>query len=240
MAKQTAKQKYQSAVRRIIKRYTELQEQGYFLPDLSLPKQPKNYSTKRLKKYTKKYLASTGEYVSRETGEVIKGAKAYQQQRSESARRSAQTRKRNQEIQKALKEYGEQYRQYTQPTQETILSTQISNMIKYVLDYIDSMPSTIYNGSNKMIIEDLKDQLASIVTSNIDSIGYNEYNKYLSENEEAIVNLCDVLDPYQKDGINTALSHISELSLVLNMGELNYNVSTLDSELQDSFGYDEE
>lgn len=239
-AQEKAERNYNRKVAKIEKRYEKLKSKGFVLPSLQsiLPSVPKSYSTKKLEKYSSSYIASKGFYVSRETGKTVKGKKGYKKYRSEAVKFPKKKTDFESEIQEALQDFRNRNPSITQPTIDTILSEPVGDMIKYLLDYIDSMPSKIYNGANMTIIEGMKDELGNIIERNISTFGYKEYETYLSDREEQIVNLCDVTEPYQKQGIDQAKSHITELSQILdNMIDL--RISQLESDLSDSYGEDE-
>ena len=87
---------YKKQVKRLKQAVRRAEKRGYIVPENVIPKQPKRISKKsveRLKKITTKEIYSKSEKLDFETGELIPGEVARKQERSESAKKAAKTRK---------------------------------------------------------------------------------------------------------------------------------------------------
>lgn len=105
---------YRKQRKRVQQSIRRAEKRGYVVPENFLPDIPKNItksSVNRLKKLDTNKLYSKSIKVDYETGEIIPGDKARIQERKESSRRAAQTRKENLYNARPVK--------YTPPPQET-------------------------------------------------------------------------------------------------------------------------
>ena len=87
---------YKKQVKRLKQAVRRAEKRGYIVPENVIPKQPKRITKKsveRLKKITTKEIYSKSEKLDFETGELIPGEVARKQERSESAKKAAKTRK---------------------------------------------------------------------------------------------------------------------------------------------------
>lgn len=87
---------YKKQVKRLKQAVRRAEKRGYIVPENVIPKQPKRITKKsveRLKKITTKEIYSKSEKLNLETGELIPGEVARKQERSESAKKAAKTRK---------------------------------------------------------------------------------------------------------------------------------------------------
>ncbi len=87
---------YKKQVKRLKQAVRRAEKRGYIVPENVIPKQPKRITKKsveRLKKITAKEIYSKSEKLDFETGELIPGEVARKQERSESAKKAAKTRK---------------------------------------------------------------------------------------------------------------------------------------------------
>lgn len=87
---------YKKQVKRLKQAVRRAEKKGYIVPENVIPKQPKRITKKsveRLKKITTKEIYSKSEKLDIETGELIPGEVARKQERSESAKKAAKTRK---------------------------------------------------------------------------------------------------------------------------------------------------
>lgn len=87
---------YKKQVKRLKQAVRRAEKRGYIVPENVIPKQPKRITKKsveRLKKITTKEIYSKSEKLDFETGELIPGKVARKQERSESAKKAAKTRK---------------------------------------------------------------------------------------------------------------------------------------------------
>lgn len=87
---------YKKQVKRLKQAVRRAEKRGYIVPENVIPKQPKRITKKsveRLKKITTKEIYSKSEKLDFETGELITGEVARKQERSESAKKAAKTRK---------------------------------------------------------------------------------------------------------------------------------------------------
>lgn len=87
---------YKKQVKRLKQAISRAEKRGYIIPDDIIPKQPKSITRKsveRLKKITTKDIYAKSEKLDLETGELIQGELARKQERSESAKKAAKTRK---------------------------------------------------------------------------------------------------------------------------------------------------
>lgn len=87
---------YKKQVKRLKQAVRRAEKRGYIIPENVIPKQPKRITKKsveRLKKITTKEIYSKSEKLDFETGELIPGEVARKQERSESAKKAAKTRK---------------------------------------------------------------------------------------------------------------------------------------------------
>lgn len=87
---------YKKQVKRLKQAVRRAEKRGYIVPENVIPKQPKRITKKsveRLKKITTKEIYSKSEKLDIETGELIAGEVARKQERSESAKKAAKTRK---------------------------------------------------------------------------------------------------------------------------------------------------
>ncbi len=87
---------YKKQVKRLKQAVRRAEKRGYIVPENVIPKQPKRITKKsveRLKKITTKEIYSKSEKLDIETGELIPGEVARKQERSESAKKAAKTRK---------------------------------------------------------------------------------------------------------------------------------------------------
>lgn len=87
---------YKKQVKRLKQAVRRAEKRGYIVPENVIPKQPKiitKKSVERLKKITTKEIYSKSEKLDFETGELIPGEVARKQERSESAKKAAKTRK---------------------------------------------------------------------------------------------------------------------------------------------------
>lgn len=87
---------YKKQVKRLKQAVRRAEKRGYIVPENVIPKQPKRIikkSVERLKKITTKEIYSKSEKLDFETGELIPGEVARKQERSESAKKAAKTRK---------------------------------------------------------------------------------------------------------------------------------------------------
>lgn len=87
---------YKKEVKRLKQAVRRAEKRGYIVPENVIPKQPKRITKKsveRLKKITTKEIYSKSEKLDFETGELIPGEVARKQERSESAKKAAKTRK---------------------------------------------------------------------------------------------------------------------------------------------------
>lgn len=87
---------YKKQVKRLKQAVRRVEKRGYIVPENVIPKQPKRITKKsveRLKKITTKEIYSKSEKLDFETGELIPGEVARKQERSESAKKAAKTRK---------------------------------------------------------------------------------------------------------------------------------------------------
>lgn len=89
---------YKKQVKRLKQFVRRAEKRGYIVPENVIPKQPKRITKKsveRLKKITTKEIYSKSEKLDFETGELIPGEVGRKQERSESAKKAAKTRKEN-------------------------------------------------------------------------------------------------------------------------------------------------
>lgn len=87
---------YKKQVKRLKQAVRRAEKSGYIVPENVIPKQTKRITKKsveRLKKITTKEIYSKSEKLDFETGELIPGEVARKQERSESAKKAAKTRK---------------------------------------------------------------------------------------------------------------------------------------------------
>lgn len=87
---------YKKQVKRLKQAVRRAEKRGYIVPENVIPKQPKKITQKsveRLKKITTKEIYSKSEKLDFETGELIPGEVAREQERSEAAKKAAKTRK---------------------------------------------------------------------------------------------------------------------------------------------------
>ena len=87
---------YRKQVKRLKQAIRRTEERGYNVPDNIIPERPKRITRKsveRLKKITTKDIYAKSEKLDFETGELIPGELARKQERSESAKKAAKTRK---------------------------------------------------------------------------------------------------------------------------------------------------
>lgn len=87
---------YKKQVKRLKQAVRRAEKRGYIVPENVIPKQPKRITKKsveRLKKITTKEIYSKSEKLDIETGELIPGEVARKQERSESVKKAAKTRK---------------------------------------------------------------------------------------------------------------------------------------------------
>ncbi len=87
---------YKKQVKRLKQAVRRAEKRGYIVPENVIPKQPKRITKKsveRLKKITTKEIYSKSEKLEFETGELIPGEVARKQERSESAKKAAKTKK---------------------------------------------------------------------------------------------------------------------------------------------------
>lgn len=87
---------YKKQVKRLKQAVRRAEKRGYIVPENVIPKQPKRITKKsveRLKKITTKEIYSKSEKLDIETGELTPGEVARKQERSESAKKAAKTRK---------------------------------------------------------------------------------------------------------------------------------------------------
>ena len=87
---------YKKQVKRLKQAVRRAEKRGYIVPENVIPKQSKRITKKsveRLKKITTKEIYSKSEKLDFETGELIPGEVARKQERSESAKKAAKTRK---------------------------------------------------------------------------------------------------------------------------------------------------
>lgn len=87
---------YKKQVKRLKQAVRRAEKRGYIVPENVIPKQPKRITKKsveRLKKITTDEIYSKSEKLDFETGELIPGKVARKQERSESAKKAAKTRK---------------------------------------------------------------------------------------------------------------------------------------------------
>lgn len=87
---------YNKQVKRLKQAIRRAEKRGYIVPDNVIPKKPKRITKKsveRLKKITTKEIYSKSERLDIETGELIPGEVARKQEKSESAKKVAKTRK---------------------------------------------------------------------------------------------------------------------------------------------------
>lgn len=92
---------YNKQVKRIRQFIRRAEKRGYLFSDDILPQKPKRItkaSVKKLAKLTPDVLYSRGEYVDTSTGEIVSAEQGRRLERSVSARKAAQTRKKKQEV----------------------------------------------------------------------------------------------------------------------------------------------
>lgn len=90
------KQAYAKEQRRIKQFINRASKRGYLIPENILPKTPKRItrrSVETLKKITPESIYKKSEYVDTSTGEIIKGIRGREYERSQAAKKAAQTRK---------------------------------------------------------------------------------------------------------------------------------------------------
>lgn len=178
----------QHAIRRLVR-------QGYIV-NYELPAIPKKITSKSvasLSKITPTTIRKKSQYVSQETGEVKSGTQAFKEQRSESARKAARTRKWAKEQQ--YESFESQYF-----PQETKITTHniVSQIAKYILDE-----------------EDLNSLLSYIVSAPTDARWYPRKQPAKRASKTAIDRLVNFISVIKEDGTVNTKTNESEFNEAL-------------------------
>lgn len=235
---------YSRQIYRIKKLVEKMTEQGFVVPELGIskPKKVTEATIRKLKSYTKEAIAEKSIYRT-EQGEEITGARGLYYERKKASMKATATRKAKKmffsnEIQQAIEQYRQEHPSFVQPTLENTGIAQ--SMLEYVEEYIDNLPYAIYHGTEKAVIVNYKDELKRIVQSNKSQLGTQEYEKYLNENESEIVDYATITEGYQKDSVQGAISNLTRLALLLNIGELTMGASIYSSDFEEELeGYED-
>lgn len=189
---QTQYYKQRARIQHAIRR---LERQGYII-NYELPSIPKKITLKSvvsLAKITPTAIRKKSQYVSPETGEVKSGTQAFKEQRSESARKAAQTRRQAKEL--GYKSFEEQYF----PEESKIITYNIATQIaKYVLDE-----------------EDLNSLISYIVSAPTDARWYPRKQPAKIASKIAIDRLVNFISTIKEDGTVNTKANESEFNEAL-------------------------
>lgn len=154
---------YKKQVKRLKQAVKRAEKRGYIVPDNIIPKQPKKITRKsvdRLKKITTSDIYAKSEKLDLETGELIPGELARKQERSESAKKAAKTRKEK----RYNAELGES--EYYEPQYETFPSgvdIVISNFRAEVTRFPEVAQPIVNKWLNRLLRDYSKEDVAEML-----------------------------------------------------------------------------
>lgn len=184
--------KYKAERAKVLSKVRYAKKKGYSLPENFVPKIPKKIedaSIRNIMKYTSEYIYKHAVYISPE-GTKKKGLVARAEQRSEAAKRGAETRKKhyeainrmNQEVALISPEKIEEYIPVQKPA--SIRQQTISTLN----DLIEDLDYTGYNWSDKLIPYKEKDAktMKNAISEAIKKYGIDSVLKTIAENMSTI------------------------------------------------------
>lgn len=222
---------YDKEVARIKRQIKALEKRGYRTLDIAIPKTLKGARNLTLEKIYKK-----SQYIDRETGELLKGERGREIERSERSKKSAKTRAERKR--QGQYSHGSSSQQSYYPRQADII---LDNLIMLINKLENADTSISYNRQGKAypkraevayVAEDCRQKLLDIVQEQVREKGSDAVAKVINDNMDDINALLDTMLYYNNE--DKVKASYTELVTIIKGGMLSEDELKYWSEVDNS------
>lgn len=213
-------QAYRKELNRIKNFIRRAEKRGFLFPDNIIPQQPKTItkaSVRRLQRFNPDYLYKKSRYIDVETGEILKGEAGRAYERSQVAKRAAETRRQKKAAEAAFFS--------SEPATLAILGKiRTSNFLEMLMERLGEPISPTWETFNGVkrpkraevyaMAEAGRKRILDLVNQRIDELGYETFGNTINPYADQLNDLLDVLRFSSSDG-NAVQNAITELVQII-------------------------